>query len=209
MVPQKRYKPHTSSDRRRYVEEVQLEPSIYFYMSKPDESGIPLKAALRCRFARLVGRDEPMFKGRGPSLSMRLNVSLTPHSFALYHLSKTSVSDAVRNQWPGYRPWTRQISTRDFRNPPGPITRSKLVKKVAKSVARFIAVSDISSHRDNHLTGSFQEHQGCPMEDDREPIWAVGARKIEVNDLVLVRFDHVSENSWQAQFQLLRPLYRS
>ncbi len=28
MVPQKRYKPHTSSDRRRYVEEVNLEPSI-------------------------------------------------------------------------------------------------------------------------------------------------------------------------------------
>jgi hypothetical protein len=37
MVPQNRYKPHTSSDRRRYVEEVQLEPSIYFYMLKPKD----------------------------------------------------------------------------------------------------------------------------------------------------------------------------
>jgi hypothetical protein len=49
-------------------------------------------------------------------------------------------------QWPGYQPWSRQIPTRDFRNPPGPITRAKLAKNVAKSVARFIAVSIISSH---------------------------------------------------------------
>jgi hypothetical protein len=67
----------------------------------------------------------------------------------------------------------------------------------------------LSSHRDNCLTGSFQEHQGRPMEEDGEPIWGVGARKIEVNDLVLVRLDHVSKGSWQAQLQLLRPLHRS
>ena len=46
------------------------------------------------------------------------------------------------------------------------------------------------------------------MEEDGEPIWAVGARKIEVTDLVLVRLDHVSKGSWQAQVQLLRPLRR-
>ena len=47
------------------------------------------------------------------------------------------------------------------------------------------------------------------MEEDGEPIWAVGARKIEVNDLVLVRLDQVSKGSWQAQLQLLHPLHRS
>ena len=47
------------------------------------------------------------------------------------------------------------------------------------------------------------------MEEDGDPIWGVGVRKIEVNDLVLVRLDHVSKNSWQAQLQLLRPLNRS
>jgi hypothetical protein len=67
----------------------------------------------------------------------------------------------------------------------------------------------LSSHRDNCLTGSSQEHQGRPMEEDGEPIWAVGGRKIEVNDLVLVRLDHVSKGSWQAQLQLLHPLHRS
>ncbi len=81
-MPQKRYKPHTSSDRRRYVEEVNLEPSIHFYKENPNESGIPLRDALHDRFVKLVGRDEPMFKERGPSISVRLNVSLNPRSFA-------------------------------------------------------------------------------------------------------------------------------
>jgi hypothetical protein len=46
------------------------------------------------------------------------------------------------------------------------------------------------------------------MEEDGEPIWVVGPHKIDVNDLVLVRLDHVSKGSWQAQLQLLRPLHR-
>ncbi|KAI9440536.1 hypothetical protein H4582DRAFT_1473697 [Lactarius indigo] len=163
MVPQKRYKPHTSSDRRRYVDEVNLEPSIHFYMQKPDEEGIPLKDAMHGRFARLVSRDEPMFQERGPSISVRIN-------------------------WPGYQPWSRQIPTRDFRNPPGPITRAKLAKNVAKSVARFI-----------------QEHKGRQMEEDGDAAWLVGPGKIDVFDLVLVRLDHVSKGSWQAQLQLVRP----
>jgi hypothetical protein len=163
MVPQKRYKPHTSSDRRRYVDEVNLEPSIHFYMQKPDEEGIPLKDAMHGRFARLVSRDEPMFQERGPSISVRIN-------------------------WPGYQPWSRQIPTRDFRNPPGPITRAKLAKNVAKSVARFIA-----------------EHKGRQMEEDGDLAWLVGPGKIDVFDLVLVRLDHVSKGSWQAQLQLARP----
>jgi len=163
MVPQKRYKPHTSSDRRRYVDEVNLEQSIHFYMHKPDEEGIPLRDAMHGRFARLMGRDEPMFQERGPSISVRII-------------------------WPGYQAWSRQIPTRDFRNPPGPITRAKLAKNVAKSVARFIT-----------------EHKGRQMEEDGDPAWAVGPLKIDTFDLVLVRLDHVSKGSWQAQLQLVRP----
>jgi hypothetical protein len=79
MVPQKRYKPHTSSDRRRYVDEDHFEESIHFYMQKPDEAGIPLRDTMHGRFARLVARDEPMFRERGSSISVRLNVSLAPH----------------------------------------------------------------------------------------------------------------------------------
>lgn len=95
MVPQKRYKPHTSSDRRRYVDEVDLEPAIFFYMQKPDESGIPLRDALHGRFARLAGRDEPMFKERGPSISVRINVSVT-RTALLCQLVNIRISDAIQ-----------------------------------------------------------------------------------------------------------------
>ena len=121
-------------------------------------------------------------------------------------LFNVPILNAIQNQWPGYQPWSRQIPTRDFRNPPGPITRSKLAKNVAKSVGRFITVGAVSSHYDNCLTGPCQEHQDRPMEEDGDAAWLVGLRRIEVNDLVLVRLDHVSKGSWQAHLQLLHPL---
>jgi len=79
MVPQRRYKPNSSSDRRRYVDDVDLDPSIYFHMQKPDEEGIPLNDAMHSRSARLILRDEPIFQERGPSISVRINVSCPLH----------------------------------------------------------------------------------------------------------------------------------
>ncbi|KAG7443628.1 uncharacterized protein BT62DRAFT_878195, partial [Guyanagaster necrorhizus] len=163
-VPQLMYKPHTSSDRRRYVEEVNLDPPIYFWVQDPSECGLPLSDALHSRVRRLIDRDEPMFKDRGPSVSVRI-------------------------EWPGYRPWSRQIPARDFRTPPCPITRSKLAKNVAKCVQRFI-----------------QERQAVPMEDDSSPDWRVGTQPntIRVEDLVLVSLHHVSMGSWQPHLRLRR-----
>ncbi|KAK0238872.1 hypothetical protein EDD85DRAFT_1022330 [Armillaria nabsnona] len=165
-VPQIMYKPHTSSDRRRYVEEVNLDPPIYFWVQDPSECGLALSDALHSRVRRLIDRDEPMFKDRGPSVSVRI-------------------------EWPGYRPWSRQIPARDFRTPPCPITRSKLAKNVAKCVQRFI-----------------QERQGVPMEDDSSPDWRVGTQQntIRVEDLVLVSLHHVSMGSWQPHLRLRRSL---
>jgi len=60
------YKPHTGSDRRRYVEEVRLSPPIVF------EVGIPLDDAIKCRTKRLLDKDALMFEGCGPSVSIRL-----------------------------------------------------------------------------------------------------------------------------------------
>lgn len=68
------YKPHTNSDRRRYVEEVDLEAPIYFWAEGPQECGISLSDALHSRVRRLLYRDEPVFQGRGPSVSIRLEV---------------------------------------------------------------------------------------------------------------------------------------
>ncbi|KAG6865710.1 hypothetical protein C0991_012526 [Blastosporella zonata] len=165
-IPQKMYMPHTNSDRRRYVEEIDLQQPIYFWMEGPDECGIPLVDALHSRVRRLRQRDEPVFEGRGPSISVRI-------------------------QWPGYRPWSRQIPTKDFRSPPQPITKAKLAKNIAKCVERFLSA-----------------RTGTPLEDDVDPRWKVGPRNYEIKleDLYLVSMHHVSMGSWQPHLRLRRPL---
>jgi hypothetical protein len=70
------YKPHTNSDRRRYVEEVDMEAPIHFWVDNPSECGIPLSDALHSRVRRLLKRDETVFEGRGPSVSIRLEVHI-------------------------------------------------------------------------------------------------------------------------------------
>jgi hypothetical protein len=77
-IPQKMYIPHTNSDRRRYVEEIDLAPPIYFWVQDPEECGIPLVEALHSRVRRLMARDEPVFEGRGPSISVRIQVDFMP-----------------------------------------------------------------------------------------------------------------------------------
>lgn len=82
-IPQQMYRPHTNSDRRRYVEEVDLEAPLHFWMENPTECGIPLIDALHSRVKHLRGREELVFEGRGPSISVRLQVnslSATWHS---------------------------------------------------------------------------------------------------------------------------------
>ncbi|KAF5373259.1 hypothetical protein D9615_007457 [Tricholomella constricta] len=144
-VPQKMYIPHTNSDRRRYVDEIELQSPIYFWMQDPEECGFPLADALHSRVRRLQFRDEPVFEGRGPSISVRI-------------------------QWPGYRQWSRQIPTKDFRSPPQPITKAKLAKNIAKCVERFLNTS--ASQR---------------LEDEADLRWKVGPRptEIKLDDLIL------------------------
>jgi hypothetical protein len=76
-IPQKMYRPHTQSDRRRYVEEAGLEEPILFWTDNPSELGIPLSDVLHSRVKRLRYRDETVFEGRGPSVSIRLEVSFS------------------------------------------------------------------------------------------------------------------------------------
>ena len=78
VVPQRRYTPYTSEDRHRYVEDVRLDPPITFSALGPTEAGIPLEDVIHNRFAHLNGRDDLMFVDRGPSISIRLNVSRLP-----------------------------------------------------------------------------------------------------------------------------------
>lgn len=78
------YKPHTTSDRKRYVEDVLLEAPIYFYVEHSGQCGIPLHDALHSRVKNLVNREQVVFEGRGPSVSIRLEVSqyTAPVSFS-------------------------------------------------------------------------------------------------------------------------------
>jgi hypothetical protein len=145
------------------VEEVELEEPITFIMKDPDECGIPLSDALTGKYMRLKGRDDAMFVQRGPSVSIRL-------------------------KWPGYGNWSRQIPTKDFRSPPGPITRAKLAKNIARTVERFI-----------------KEKQNKQHSDPEDEQWRVGPGHIGVNDLILVGLQHVSKGSWQAHLRLARP----
>ena len=132
------YKPHTTSDRKRYVEDVLLEAPIYFY-EHSGQCGISLYDALHSRVKNLANREQVVFEGRGPSVSIRLEVSqYTASFFSLSHILFFFF------QWPGYRQWSRQIPTKDFRSPPGPITIAKLAKNVAKCVQRFMLVSIVS-----------------------------------------------------------------
>ena len=164
---QQMYKPHTTSDRKRYVEEVMLEPPLYFITEHPQQYGILLKDVLHSRTKRLLNREQVVFEGRGPSVSIRL-------------------------EWPGYRQWSRQIPTKDFRSPPQPITLAKLAKNVAKCVQRFM-----------------QEAKSLPMDEDTsDPRWRIGtgSHDIKFEDLVLVSIHHVSLGSWQPQLRLAHPL---
>lgn len=80
-IPQKMYRPHTTSDIKRYIEEVSLDPPIIFWMEGPEECGIPLTDALHSRTKRLLNHDKEVFEGRGPSVSIRLEVNTYPEGF--------------------------------------------------------------------------------------------------------------------------------
>jgi len=167
-IPQRMYRPHTGSDRRRYVEEVRLSRPIIFEVEQPNEWGIGLDDALKCRTKRLLNKDTLMFDGCGPSVSIRL-------------------------EWPG-APWSRQIPTRDFRNPPGPITKAKLAKIIAKCVQRFIKDTQDKPINDEEDTNALRFRVGTQPCD------------VKLEDLILVSLHHVSQGSWQPQLRLTRPL---
>ncbi|KIL00747.1 hypothetical protein PAXRUDRAFT_598900 [Paxillus rubicundulus Ve08.2h10] len=180
-IPQKVYQPYTEADRLRYIQDITLKQTIFFYSNNQSELGISLEDALKQRFKHLDDKDEPMFIGCGPSVSIRL-------------------------QWPGYRPWTKQIPTMDFKNPKGPITKIKLAKNIANCVRRFIEVGPLESLHLCPLIDVYSKVGDTKaMEPDSDRRWKVGKRNIKVEDLVLVSLHHVSKGSWQPQLRLRKP----
>ncbi|KAF8557780.1 hypothetical protein OG21DRAFT_1505038 [Imleria badia] len=111
-VPQTVYQPYTEADRKRYIRDVELQETIFFRSNDSSELGISLDDALKQRLRHLKDKDDNMFVGCGPSVSIRI-------------------------QWPGYASWSKQIPTMDFKTPKGPITRAKLAKNIATCIRRF------------------------------------------------------------------------
>jgi len=93
---------------------------------------------------------------------------------------------SLRFEFEGYESWTRQVKTRDSRKIPHPIPREKLAHEVAKKLAAFL-------RRQVKL-----DETNCLSDE------AASLNSVKLEDLVLVRLDHVSKASWQPQFVIVR-----
>ncbi|KZT27837.1 hypothetical protein NEOLEDRAFT_1130325 [Neolentinus lepideus HHB14362 ss-1] len=160
IIPQRMYKPQAANDKKRYIDEIRFDAPIIFRMSGASEDGITVHEALHGHLGNLQNKDDEVFINCGPSVSIRLN-------------------------WPGYDAWSKQIPTKNWKATPGPITRQKLAKQVARRIEEFIKTT---SDKD--------------MDEDGQPQWKVGPHGIQLHDLILVSLHHVSKGSWQPQLRL-------
>ncbi|KAG2070214.1 hypothetical protein BDR04DRAFT_1231820 [Suillus decipiens] len=163
-VPQRLYQPRGETEREKYVHKANLSSPILFHAEKSSELGIALEEIFKKNPRHLSDRDDIVFEGGGRTISVRI-------------------------EWPGYPSWVRQLTTRDYRKTPGPITKAKLARNLATCIHKFI-----------------QRMETQRMKDDSDPKWRIGPRHIKFEDLILVSLDHVSQGSWQPQLQLRRQM---
>lgn len=79
-VPQVVYQPYTEADRKRYIRDVVLQETIFFCVEDSHELGIPLDDALKQRLKHLKDKDDLMFVGCGPSVSIRIQACIREFS---------------------------------------------------------------------------------------------------------------------------------
>ncbi|OAX38971.1 hypothetical protein K503DRAFT_865763 [Rhizopogon vinicolor AM-OR11-026] len=163
-VPQSLYQPRGETDRQKYVYMANLSPPILFYAENPSELGIALEEIVQTESPRLCDGDDLVLDGSGRSISVRI-------------------------KWPGYPLWNKQLLTRDYRKTPGPITKARLAKNLARCIRQFI--KKMKTRR---------------MEIDADPVWKIGDRRIRFEDLILVSLHHVSQGSWQPQLRIRRQM---
>ncbi|KAG1871407.1 hypothetical protein F4604DRAFT_1769471, partial [Suillus subluteus] len=89
-------------------------------------------------------------------------------------------------QWPGYKSFTKQIASKDWKKTRSPNTRERLAMKVAGAVQSF-----------------FKKHANTPC-DPPDSTWRIGPNGIRFEDLALVSLHRVSQGSWQPKLCLLR-----
>lgn len=96
----------------------------------------------------------------------------------VFHGCSSAVS--LRIEWPGYKPWTDQIRTLDWREPPNKITRSKLLTEIAKRLEKFL-----------------QRCHSTPVSPDAQ-VWRAGVQGgIQLDNIAVVALERVALGSWQ------------
>jgi hypothetical protein len=131
-VPQRLYRPFTEADKERYLERASLSVPIIFVTNEPLEWGISLEDIRNGKTQHLVDKNVLVLQDCGPSVSIRINVSEQPSSVMRLM--------TISRQWPGYPPFKRQISSRNWRKMKGPITKTKLAQSLANTTGRFVEV---------------------------------------------------------------------
>lgn len=114
-MTQRLYQPRGETEREKYVHKANLSSPILFHAEKSSELGIALEEIFKKNPRHLSDRDDIVFEGGGRTISVRI-------------------------EWPGYPSWVRQLTTRDYRKTPGPITKAKLARNLATCIHKFIQV---------------------------------------------------------------------
>ncbi|KII91553.1 hypothetical protein PLICRDRAFT_173384 [Plicaturopsis crispa FD-325 SS-3] len=114
-IPQVMYSPNSEKDRQRFVEQLDIVPTVFFDTDGPfgRDWGISLKDARNDRFEYLLRGGVGAFPESVKSVTLRL-------------------------EWPGYDAYGRQFAALDYTTSRNPITREKLAKNIAKYVDEFI-----------------------------------------------------------------------
>jgi len=104
----------------------------------------------------------------------------------VFHGCSSTIS--LRIEWPGYKPWTDQIRTLDWREPPNKITRCKLVTEIAKRLDKFL-----------------QQCRSTPVDLDAN-WWRAGVQGgIQLENIVVVGIERVALGSWQPHLMYRPP----
>lgn len=116
-VPQAVYQPYTEADRKRYIRDVELHETIFFLTDDPPEWGISLDDALKQRLRNLNGKDDRMFVGCGPSVSIRIQARELPRGLFQFIKVLFSSGPATHHGQNRSRQWTSRTQRAILREP--------------------------------------------------------------------------------------------
>ena len=134
VVPQKMWSPYSAPDRRQHVEKAQLQKPVFFE-GEDRRVGISLVASTDSRFASLRDANHPAPLGHKSSTYIRIAVSI-----AVIGVCSLTKFVYVEYQWPGYKEFRRQVSTRELSGVHNPINMARFARQIGRTVDAFLQV---------------------------------------------------------------------